>query len=163
MPEPFPGSSPGWGWQEEAGTLIGFWSHPLGPFCYRWTGASSAGGGLCLGEMKAYWVPGVALCLLLGPLVGEWRLCPSCCLPGCLGSWGAGMRGGPVLGALRSDNPRLLCRGQASAGGRRYCITPLFFLVCVWVGWGQKSEPGGSWLIPSKRSRSPGSAQRQAV
>lgn len=31
------------------------------------------------------------------------------------------------------------------------------FLVCVWVGWGQKRELGGSWLlIPNEGSRSLG-------
>lgn len=40
---------------------------------------------------------------------------------------------------------------------------PCSLIVCVWVGWGRKREPGGSWLILSKPSRSPGSAQGQAV
>lgn len=66
--------------------------------------------GMCLGKMKTCLLPGVALCLLLVPLVGEWPLCPSPC-PG--GSW---CQQGPALRLSWLTALLFLCRGQACAG-----------------------------------------------
>lgn len=97
---------------------------------------------VCLGEMKACWVRGVALCLLLGPLAGKWRLCPSRCVFGCLGVWG-----GPALGVSGVTALLFVCRGQASAGGGRYCIALRFFSCVCLGGMGLEEGASASWLL----------------
>lgn len=61
--------------------------------------------------MKTCLLPGVALCLLLVPLVGEWLLCSSSCPSGQLV-----LDKGPALRLSWLTALLFLCRGQACAG-----------------------------------------------
>lgn len=87
--------------------------------------------GMCLGKMKTCLVPGVALCLLLVPLVGEWLLCPSSCPSG---QW---VQDRVLLGGAPADCSPLSLQGPSLCRMREVLhLPPVSFLLLVGAGEG---------------------------